>query len=1672
MSEKPPEPPVPPTVAPAPSTNPAASSPRPTDSPTPGLAETRPETGLPLPSLPLPLPAVPGYEVLGEVGRGGMGVVYKAKHLALKRVVALKMVLAGDFAGASELARFKAEAEAVARLQHPNIVQIYDVGEAAGHPFCALEFVDGGSLAQRLAGNPPTPRQAAELVQALARAMDLAHARGIVHRDLKPANVLLAFSDASQKRSAEQRFCEASLTGCVPKITDFGLARQLDSDSGQTHAGQVMGTPSYMAPEQASGLAHEAGPPADVWALGAILYECLVGQPPFRGRNVEETLEQVRSQEPVHPRRLKPTVPRDLETICLKCLRKEPQKRYASAAELADDLQRFLNFEPIRARRVGALERSLKWARRRPATVLAALVAILLLLGAPVGYLLWREREKEHLKAEEERRKTEDLEAKERQRTERKVEYRPSVIQRRGVPEGSGRLLTPEQAQRRAVTYRITRRGDQVERVDVLNGHGAPTSSHPYAAVLQPGGSTAAHRECSFRFLHDSNGNFIREEAYDRNGQKLWSFHIPAKSSVGWYLDAFDQLQQRSAAGASHLRYAWDKDGLAKEIRFLNEAGEGRPDDNGVYGMRLEYDGRGRMTRGTYLGPQGQPAVNREGVASLRLAYDDDGNISATAVFDLQGKPAQASNGAHRATQHFDDDGNPVELALFDGSGAPVLGRDGYHRVRGRFNRHGDLIETTFFGTRGESLALANGVQRWGFRCDDRGNRIEEESFGLAGQRVGDAQGVARRTFAHNDRGDLVDLAVFGTDNRPLLLPQGYHRSRARYDDHGRPIEWAYFGSADEAVRLPVKNEPPRNDLALNAAQPQPPEAGGYHKLTQRYDKAGRVTELVYFGVRGEPVTIAKGFHREVRSYGAALEVSYFDTAGGKAMHRDGYHSWKVISVTSGGNTLSVRTFFAADGSNTDTKYGVGAESRVFNPQTRKLEIRFNKRSVGSDGGKAAGDDEVHQDGYTFAEVHFDGGGRALEEAYFDRHHERVVTRKGYARVTREFDPATGKFKGEMYWVLDLKGGYARVADKRDARGRLLERAWFDPDGKPVADPGGVARVTWRYDGRGFETECAQYDPAGRSVVRGGFARRTAVPDARGRWLEVAYFGSEGQPMLYRGGYHLRRVRYDKDGRPVEVSFFGLDGRPVAHDVGCHKAATRYDLAKGRVEVSFFGPDGRPAAQAASGRARLVRQGKPGSLPLVMEAWGHQESFGAGDFWGLDAAGNYLSGRRTWSKDGLEVTDAYFDESGRAAVHQHGYHKMVARLNVQQLPTERACFGLEGRPAVHRDGYHRMTFHYSGRQESERACWAADGKRCLHRDGYHRLTRQAAFTSQGRPKLTADGHHLREQRFDTGNRLLEESYFGNDGWPCLPPKQGFHQLRNRYDAAGHRVAWSFFGVDGRPVRHPDGNHRGTARFDDAGHEVEWAFWDVDGKPVLLTAGYHKWTAKYDASGRRTEEAYFDTAGRPAMHKDFYSRFTYAYDADGKLTARTPWVLDYRGAYARIAQKRDARGRLIEQAYFTADGKPTHHPHGDHKYVLGYDGSGREVERSYFDEQGKLVVGANGYARVRQTFDTAGHWTDVALFDAAAKPLPVQTFVRSVTVGGLAARLGLKAEDVLESYGGAAVVNPARFLEGRRVEPADGRIRALRVRRGATVLTLSVPPGDLGMMLDYRAAVSK
>ncbi len=312
-------------------------------------------------------PVIPGYEIIRELGRGGMGVVYEARQQRLNRHVAVKVLLGGRYATAKSQERFKAEVDAIGRMQHPNLIQVFDVGEHDGRVYYSMEYLAGGSLEDRIANIPWPARKAAEILKILADAIEAVHQQGVIHRDLKPANILLTTSDATNARWGVDGFG-------IPKISDFGLAKRTDVPTGPTLTEHVLGTPTYMAPEQAAGHSRQVGPATDIYSLGAILYRLLIGRPPFVGESVIEIVRQVVDADPVSPRILQPSIPVDLETICLKCLNKQPSQRYGSAAALAEDLRRFLANEPILAMPIGWFGRLTKWVRRRPAA--ASLIGV------------------------------------------------------------------------------------------------------------------------------------------------------------------------------------------------------------------------------------------------------------------------------------------------------------------------------------------------------------------------------------------------------------------------------------------------------------------------------------------------------------------------------------------------------------------------------------------------------------------------------------------------------------------------------------------------------------------------------------------------------------------------------------------------------------------------------------------------------------------------------------------------------------------------------------------------------------------------------------------------------------------------------------------------------------------------------------------------------------------------------------------------------------------------------------------------------------------------------------------------------------------------------------------------------------------------------------------------
>jgi WD40 repeat protein len=585
---------------------------------------------------PPPLfPAITGYEVLEELGRGGMGVVYKAWQVRLNRIVALKMVLAGGHAAPEDRLRFLGEAEAIAAVKHPGIVQVYDFGTHDGLPFFSMEFCPGGSLAGKLAGTPLAAPEAARLVEQVARAVQAAHQKGIVHRDLKPANVLL--TEDGQ-----------------PKVTDFGLAKRVEAGAGLTTTGSVMGTPSYMAPEQAQA-SKQVGPAADVYALGTILYECLTGRPPFKAATPFDTLLLVVREEAASPRQLNPTVPRDLETICLKCLHKDPARRYASAGAVADELARYTAGEPILARPVGAVERAWRWCRRNPAVAISAAIVLLSLVAAAGVSLLFgiraeqaRQQEAARAISESEAREGEAARARGEAAAKQQAEQARRDAQRQLIDLcGSTGLAAAKEEDHSLALLWFARavslaRGEpqqqELNRVRVANW-----LRHvflPEGAFTLPGFRPMQDRFRTCRFSPD--GNYVLALAY-KGDCLVWD------RRQGRLADLPDPVSRASAAawqpGSGHLAVA----GSDGRIRFLAPPGfrsvQELEGGEGITVLAFSGDGKRLAWGGTqgarvwdqekkqYLTPL---LVHPRRVTSLSLSTA--GDLLATSASDLKAR--------------------------------------------------------------------------------------------------------------------------------------------------------------------------------------------------------------------------------------------------------------------------------------------------------------------------------------------------------------------------------------------------------------------------------------------------------------------------------------------------------------------------------------------------------------------------------------------------------------------------------------------------------------------------------------------------------------------------------------------------------------------------------------------------------------------------------------------------------------------------------------------------------------------------------------------------------------------------------------------------------------------------------------------------------------------------
>jgi YD repeat-containing protein len=740
-----------------------------------------------IPSAPAPRAGRPifgDYQVEGELGRGGMGVVFRARQKGLNRLVALKM-LTGHY-GADELTRFRAEAETAASLHHTNIVQIYEVGEDEGAPFFSMEYIESGSLADRLRSAMLPPREGARVLISVARALHFAHENGVIHRDMKPANILLDPDG-------------------VPKVTDFGIAKRLSGNSGLTLSGAVIGTPTYMAPEQAKGTSRDVGAAADVYSLGAILYEMLAGRPPFLPEESETALSlRVITEDPVSPAFYRPGIPRDLETICMKCLEKEPRYRYASAAAFGEDLRRFLDDESIMARPPTTVVRAIKWTKRHPWRTSLA-VALLVCLGIGLERLrVWDFYERP------------------------RVEWAQTL----DLVNGDAQPLTRSnaaEASRRQLSFRLTRRGrfGPVTRVEALNARGHPALtreifgyevfSNWLEGVMGAQKTLNRTRETTQLDFVYSGNELLETTALDRNGHVTWRLlwdRVAAQENNRRLARArFVDLRGfdfSTTQGSSQAEFVRDAAGRDVEVHFSNGSGKPTANNEDVFGVRAERDPAGRVVQFTNLDQKGQPMGNRLGMIELGITYDAQGQAIRYDYRDGAGHAAPW-NGITFATRDYDAAGNLIATRRWQSKDKLVDGdSDGWAVFEHKRNANGESIEMVSqkvtpegnlipvtrtaleydaFGHPIDSKTVAAESWRTQWVRDALGNVLEKRLVDLDGHPITGAEGwsIARYSYAPitSPPGWREEITLFDTKGEKAWSASGEHRTITEYSASG-----------------------------------------------------------------------------------------------------------------------------------------------------------------------------------------------------------------------------------------------------------------------------------------------------------------------------------------------------------------------------------------------------------------------------------------------------------------------------------------------------------------------------------------------------------------------------------------------------------------------------------------------------------------------------------------------------------------------------------------------------------------------------------------------------------------------------------------------------------------------------------------------------------------------
>jgi YD repeat-containing protein len=1288
---------------------------------------------------PADWPDLEGFTFLSKVGEGGMGIVFKARQQSLKRVVAVKTIRAGVHASADALARFRIEAEAVAQIAHENIVHIYEIGEKDGRPYFSMEFVGGGNLAELLREKPMTDGDAAKLLLTLSRAMQTAHERGIIHRDLKPGNVLLTASGA-------------------PKIADFGLAKRMEVESALTRTTDRLGTPAYMAPEQAAGEHTKVGPATDVYALGMILYECLAGCLPFTGDNPHSITRAVIETDPVSPSYYRPSIPVDLETICLKCLRKEPRERYSNAGELAEDLRRFLAGDPILGRRPSWFSRVRRWARRHgtAATALGLSAVVILAATACViyanGYLL------------------------------DKVSYYRNLNSRWAIPEGIGRI-DAEQVRRRAVSCRFHRRGwwGPVQGVEIINAFGTLTVEHGVELILPeirsklPGGNT----ECEYRIEYEG-GRVAAQVGVGVTGRPLWRFVLvyPPDDTSSTPLrcrgrfETADGEMLSTDTGIASVEFIRRPDGFEEKLLFFDADNRPAANSRGVFGLLLEHDRTGLVTQIQFLDENQAPMATSDGVMRQLRSWSDQGELFEESYFDGTKNPVVNSQGIHKGVQKYDPYGNRVSLEYFGITENKVEDENGNHHMSWHYE-NGLLVKEVWSGAKGETtietlyernaegrihstimkLPTGDGFEQvWRTDFNEEGHQERQSVEGTLSGYVRSSQGAPQvgASVPGMAGGKTVTEWSYNpsglASRRTVTSPDGTTTSTEwEYDARGRTTketrfqngvktgwtEWAsgHFGPLVEGVYEVEKGEVSRKTWEYDIRGRKSVESqyltGSEEKdgaIRWEYDRHGRVTAEHTFGTKGL------------------------------------IHEKTVESVyDSSGRELS-RTEYAAD-----------AVTIV-----DRLTWRYNRQGL-------------------------------LEE----QTHQGPGGTEDFSRETWTYDekgnPAT-----KVEWSGTAPTPYHTTRWAYDADGNERLEEHLGPMNTPVAGPNGYVKLETEYEGSTYKTQIfSGYDPGAL-----GFSRRVVRRLEGGAKIMTEYQDDQGQPVRHPDGNTTWTREYDSQGRPLREIYSGYD-----ESQGLAPVMIVELNSSGQESVRYYQTSGGQPARSTTGEERVESAYKNGALwRRVFSGYDSAQGYAPVMIVEFDSAGRPV--KKTFETDdhhstrgpsGEKQIDIEYHPEGWMLREIHsGYDpslglpfRMISTFDEHGRVTSKAYQSKDGTPAAGPDAIHRITYDYDSQgRTAEEAYWdvALNPQRLA--EGHSRAT--AEHRPDGSVASTywgfddSYGYAASRRTRTASGALLEIAYLDQEGLPVNTPA-GFSRAEFQLDGDGIATSASAYDAGGAPV---------------------------------------------------------------------------------------------------------------------------------------------------------------------------------------------------------------------------------------------------------------------------------